>query len=151
MSSSSQKAMDLSTLHPSYWASLLSSPFLFPYHSIPENYIHWTETPESHIYSREILCLVGVSGVRKEEIRVEMEDSIYLVIRTESATGESTEPAKSFMRKFRLPGAVDVNGISAGYENGVLTVTVPRSFVRRGFFIEPADLPQRLELLARAA
>lgn len=96
--------------------------------------------------------MVHVSGVRKEEIRVEMEDSIYLVIRTESATGESTEPAKSFMRKFRLPaGAVDVNGISAGYENGVLTVTVPRSFVRRGFFIEPADLPQRLELLARAA
>lgn len=72
------------------------------------------------------------------------------MIRTESATGESTEPAKSFMRKFRLPGGVDVNGISAGYENGVLTVTVPRSFVWRGFFIEPADLPQRLELLARA-
>ncbi|KAI8525140.1 hypothetical protein RHMOL_Rhmol13G0205900 [Rhododendron molle] len=137
--------MDLSTLLPSYWASLLSSPFLFPYHFIPENYVHWTETPESHIYS------VDLPGVRKEEIRVEMEDSIYLVIRTESATGESTEPAKSFMRKFRLPGAVDVNGISAGYENGVLTITVPRSFVRRGFFIEPADLPQRLELLARAA
>lgn len=38
----------------------------------------------------EILCLVGVSGVRKEEIRVEMEDSIYLVIQTESASGEST-------------------------------------------------------------
>lgn len=70
-----------------------------------------------------------MSGVRKEEIRVEMEDSIYLAIQTESASGESTEPAKSFMRKFRLPGRVDVNGISAGYENGVLTVTVPRSFV----------------------
>ncbi|KAH7837224.1 hypothetical protein Vadar_011298 [Vaccinium darrowii] len=137
--------MDLSTLHPSYMISLLSSPYLFPYHFIPENYVHWTETPESHIYS------VDLPGVRKEEIRVEMEDSIYLVIRTESAPGESTEPAKSFLRKFRLPGMVDVNGISAGYENGVLTVTVPRSFVRRGFYIEPADLPKRLELLARAA
>ena len=46
---------------------------------------------------------------------------------------------------------VDISGISAGYENGVLTVEVPKSFVRRGFFIEPADMPERMHVLARAA
>lgn len=55
------------------------------------------------------------------------------------------------MKKFRLPGMIDVNGISAGYEDGVLTVTVPRFSVRRGFYIEPADVSEQLGVLARAA
>lgn len=88
--------------------------------------------------------------MKKEEIRVEIEDSRYLIIRTEAAE-ELTEPARSFLRKFRLPDTIDVNGISAGYENGVLTVAVPRSFVRRGFFIEPTDLSEQVGVLARAA
>ncbi|CAI9772886.1 unnamed protein product [Fraxinus pennsylvanica] len=134
--------MELPNLHPSYWNSFLPSPRLFPYHFVPQNHVHWTETPESQIYS------ANLPGVKKEEIRVEVEDSRYLIIRTEPA---STEPIRSFSRKFRLPGGVDVNGISAGYENGVLTVTVPRSYVRRGFFIDPDDMPQGIHILARAA
>lgn len=89
-------------------------------------------------------------GVRKEEIRVEIEDSRYLIIRTEAAEDESIEPERKFMRKFRLPERIDLEAISAGYENGVLTVTVPRS-LRRGFFIDPSDVAERLEVLARAA
>ncbi|CAA3011468.1 Hypothetical predicted protein [Olea europaea subsp. europaea] len=134
--------MELSTFHPSTWNSLLPSPHLFPYHFVPQNHVHWTETPESHIFSADL------PGVKKEEIRVEVEDSRYLMIRTEAA---STEPIRSFSRKFRLPGRIDVNGISAGYENGVLAVTVPRSYVRRGFFIDPDDKPQGIHVLARAA
>lgn len=98
------------------------------------------------------LCLVVMAGVRKEELRVEVEDSSYLIIRTEAAAmdGESTEPLRKFKRKFRLPGRVDIDGISAEYENGVITVTVPR-LIRRGFYIDPAAVPERLEVLARAA
>lgn len=85
--------------------------------------------------------------MRKEEIKVEVEDSIYLIIRTE-AIDESTKPAKDFMRKFRLPGLVDIDGISAGYEDGVLRVTVPRSYTRRGLI---TAMPERLEVTARVA
>lgn len=69
--------------------------------------------------------LVDVAGVRKEEIKVDVEDSRYLIIRTE-AIDESTRPTKSFMRKFQLLDRIDINGISAGYEDGVRKVTVPR-------------------------
>ncbi|KAF5763451.1 putative small heat shock protein HSP20 [Helianthus annuus] len=139
------RKMEFSTFNPS-WHSFFTSPLLFPYPFVPENYVHWTETPESHIYSADI------PGVRKEEICVEVEDSRYLIIRTESADDTvTTAGGRTFMKKFRLPDTIDVNGISACYENGVLTVTVPRSFVRRGFYIEPADLPQQTEVLARAA
>ncbi|CAK9146845.1 unnamed protein product [Ilex paraguariensis] len=137
--------MEFSTFNPSSFPSLFTSPLLFPHHFIPENYVHWTETPESHIYSADL------PGVKKEEIRVEVEDSRYLIIRTEATNESTTESARSFRRKLRLPGMVDVNGISAGHENGVLTITVPRCFVRRGFYIDPADLPQKLGVLARAA
>jgi HSP20 family protein len=74
------------------------------------------------------------SGVRKEEIRVEVEDARYLVIRTEldagTGTGGAVADARSFDRKFRLPGMVDVDGISAAYTHGVLTVKVPRMHTR---------------------
>ncbi|KAF8031602.1 hypothetical protein BT93_D0732 [Corymbia citriodora subsp. variegata] len=126
------------------WSHLFPSPLLSPHHFVPENYVHWAQTPECHIFSADL------PGVRKEEIRVEVEDSRYMIIRTEAAE-EAREPARSFMRKFRLPNLVDVNGISAGYEDGVLTVKVPRSLARRRFLIDPADVPERLEVLARAA
>lgn len=86
--------------------------------------------------------------MRKEEIKVEVEDARYLIIRAEA----EAELHRSFRRKFRLPERVDVDGISAEYVDGVLTVKVPRSYVRRGFFIEPDDRPHHGgNLLARAA
>ncbi|XP_050108587.1 15.4 kDa class V heat shock protein-like [Malus sylvestris] len=136
--------MEIPAIHP--YQSVFPSHLIYPYHLVPENYVHWTETPESHIFSADI------PGVRKDDIKVEVEDSVYLIIRTERIEEESTEQpsSRTFMRKFRLPGRVDIERISAGYEDGVLTVTVPRS-LRRAFFIEPADVPERLEVLARAA
>nr|XP_043621357.1 15.4 kDa class V heat shock protein [Erigeron canadensis] len=127
------------------WHSYFPLQLLFPYLK-PNNHVDQNETPESHIFIAEI------PGVRKEEICVEVEDSMYLIIRTESADDTvTTAGGRTFMRKFRLPDTIDVDGISACHENGVLTVTVPRSFVRKGFYVEPADLPQQKENLARAA
>ncbi|CAK7323695.1 unnamed protein product [Dovyalis caffra] len=137
--------MELSVYHqPSPWYYFLANPALFSYPPTPENHVSWSQTPESHVYSADL------PGVRKEEIKLELEDSRYLIIRTE-AIDESAQPAKTFKRKFRLPGGIDIEGISAGFEDGVLTVTVPRAFRRRGFFIDPTDVPERQELLARAA
>lgn len=69
-----------------------------------------------------------------------------MIIRT-----EAIEAARTFKRKFRLPGRIDVDGITAKYEDGVLSVSVPRAFRRRGFYVDPADMPQQLDTLARAA
>ncbi|CAH9093526.1 unnamed protein product [Cuscuta epithymum] len=116
-------------LSSSLWHPSFNRPLFFPTnHSLPQTFVHWRETPESHIYSADL------PGVEKEKIRVEIEDSIYLIIRTEES-GES-----SFMRKFRLPGMNCVDQISAGYIDGVLTVDVPRESVRRGWSIDPSDL-----------
>ncbi|XP_051125052.1 15.4 kDa class V heat shock protein [Andrographis paniculata] len=134
--------MEIAAFHPwsprsHFIAYALNSTLPF----VPKNYVHWVETPESHLYSADI------PGVRREEVSVEVEDSRYLIIRAES----TEDPSRSFHRKFRLPGQVDVDGISAEYAAGVLKVTVPRSFVRRGFFIDPADVSPDTNFLARAA
>lgn len=121
--------MEMSQIQPYSWDVLNS-------------YVNWTQTPECHIYSADI------PGARMEEIKVEVEDSKFLIIRTEFEA--SSERRRSFMRKFRLPRGVDVEGISAGYENGVLTVTVPRCHVRRGFYIEPSDMPDTSTLVHTA-
>ncbi|XP_042479067.1 15.4 kDa class V heat shock protein-like [Macadamia integrifolia] len=136
--------MESSDFQPSPWHLFFNAPLLFPSYLTQDNYVHWTKTPESHIY------LTNLPGVRKEEIKVEVEDSIYFIIRTQAVDGEA-EMARSFMRKFRLPVMIDVNGISARYEDGVLRVTVPRSFVNRRIRIDPANLLERYEILAPAA
>jgi len=90
-------------------------------------------------------------GLRKEEIKVEIEDSIYLIIRTEATPmSPPDQPLKTFKRKFRLPESIDMIGISAGYEDGVLTVIVPKRIMTRRL-IDPSDVPESLQLLARAA
>ncbi|XP_074298326.1 15.4 kDa class V heat shock protein [Silene latifolia] len=134
--------MELVPYHQDYPWDILLHPSMFIHQfQIPENYVHWRETPESHIYSADL------PGVRKEEVKVEVEDSMYLIIRTENAANESSPPSKRFMRKFRLPVRVDIEGISAGYEDGVLTVTVPR----RILFTNLAGLAGRLHVTASAA
>ncbi|XP_050370712.1 15.4 kDa class V heat shock protein [Argentina anserina] len=142
--------MELPNQNYRLYQYVFPSHLVYPYHLTPENYVHWTETPETHIFSADL------PGVRKEEIKVEVEDSIYLIIRTQRLEDDDVgdespiETRRTFMRKFRLPGQVDIERISAGYEDGILTITVPR-LLRRSFFIEPADMPERLEVLARAA
>ncbi|KAI3863147.1 hypothetical protein MKW98_015605 [Papaver atlanticum] len=140
------------TFQQSPWAPLfLNAPFLFPPSLFtPDNYVHWTQTLESHIYTANLpdnhikshiyFC------VRKKEIKVEVEESKYLIIRTEEMN-EEIKPAVSFRRKFRLPGMIDIGSISAGYEDGVF----PRTSARRLLHIHLSDLPGRHEILAPAA
>ncbi|CAH8275803.1 unnamed protein product [Arabidopsis lyrata] len=131
--------MDFQTVQVMPWEYVLSSQALSGYQ---ENHVRWSQSPDSHTFS------VDLPGFRKEEIKVEIEDSIYLIIRTEATRPD--QPVKSFKRKFRLPESIDMIGISAGYEDGVLTVIVPKRITTRRF-IEPSDVPESLQLLARAA
>jgi HSP20 family protein len=78
---------------------------------------------KDHTYVRAEL-----PGVKREDINVELADG-YLTItaarKTPAAEGKNEE-SFSFSRSVSVPEAVQTDKVAAAYENGVLTVTLPK-------------------------
>ena len=96
--------------------------------------IDWRETPEAHVFKADL------PGVKKEEVKVEVEDGNVLRIsgQREREKEEKTDTwhrversSGQFLRRFRLPENAKVDQVKASLENGVLTVTVPKAEVKK--------------------
>ncbi|KAG0618502.1 hypothetical protein M758_4G069200 [Ceratodon purpureus] len=91
--------------------------------------VDWRETPSEHVFKADL------PGLRKEDVRVQIEDGRTLSISGQrqkeevqkSDTWHRVERSSgSFMRKFRLPESADLDHITAKVDSGVLTVVVPK-------------------------
>ncbi|KAG8074384.1 hypothetical protein GUJ93_ZPchr0006g41008 [Zizania palustris] len=96
--------------------------------------IDWKETPEAHVFKADL------PGLKKEEVKVEVEDGNILQISGErnKEQEEKTETwhrversSGKFLRRFRLPDNAKPEQIKASMENGVLTVTVPKENAKK--------------------
>ncbi|EMS61749.1 hypothetical protein TRIUR3_03466 [Triticum urartu] len=87
----------------------------------------WKEPPEAHVFKADL------PGVKKEEVKVEVEDGNVLVVSGERTKEKEDKNDKwhRFVRRFRLPEDAKVEEVKAGLENGVLTVTVPKAQVKK--------------------
>nr|CAA63902.1 heat shock protein 16.9 [Cenchrus americanus] len=92
--------------------------------------IDWKETPEVHVFKADL------PGVKKEEVKVEVEDGNVLVISGQRSKEKEDKNDRwhrverssgQFVRRFRLPEDAKTDQVNAGLENGVLTVTVPKA------------------------
>ncbi|KAM3017503.1 hypothetical protein FF2_001393 [Malus domestica] len=97
--------------------------------AIANTRIDWKETPEAHIFKADL------PGIKKEEVKVEVEDGRVLQISGERSREQEEKNDKwhrverssgRFMRRFRLPENAKLDQVKAAIENGVLTVTVPK-------------------------
>lgn len=96
--------------------------------------IDWRETPEAHIFKADL------PGLRKEEVKVEVEDGRVLQIsgerrREQEEKGDTwhrlERSSGQFMRRYRLPENAKMEEVKASMENGVLTVIVPKVEAQR--------------------
>lgn len=92
------------------------------------------ETPDHLILTAEL------PGMSHEDIDVELEDGV-LTIQGEKRERQKEEGTQgllyerrwgTFTRRFTLPRAVDPDNISATFENGILTVHVPKAEEAKG-------------------
>lgn len=92
------------------------------------------ETPDQLVLTAEL------PGMQHEDIDVELEDGV-LTIQGEKKEEQKDENTQgllyerrwgSFTRRFTLPRAVDANNITANFENGILTIRVPKAEEAKG-------------------
>ncbi|GJY97456.1 17.3 kDa class I heat shock protein [Tanacetum coccineum] len=96
--------------------------------------VDWKETPEAHVFKADL------PGIKKEEVKVEVEDGRVLQITGERNVEKEDKNDKwhrverssgKFTRRFMLPENAKIYQIKAGMENGVLTITVPKEEVKK--------------------
>ena len=77
---------------------------------------------------------LAVPGMNKDDFEIEVEDGVLSISSTQEEE-QVNEKGKftrreftydNFQRSFRLPDTVDTSGIKAKYDNGVLTVELPK-------------------------
>ena len=131
--------MNLIRYSPNRW-------FDFPFDRVFDEF--WGRAPEAAATATDVwaprvdireekdavLLSAELPGVSKDDLKIELENGVLTLSgekkaeRTENENGfyRSERVYGAYQRSFRVPETVDAERISAGYANGVLTLTLPK-------------------------
>lgn len=97
---------------------------------------NFVEVPQLDLYAVPggLELKADLPGYRKEDIRVDVQGQLFILSGERQASSERDESRwhyaerhfGKFSRKIKLPFNIEVSRISAKYENGVLTVSIPQ-------------------------
>lgn len=87
-----------------------------------------------------LLLTAELPGLSRDDIEVELENNVLTIRGEKKQEHEETKAERyvyerrygSFARSFTLPRTVDASGIRARFDNGVLTITMPKSEETKG-------------------
>ena len=88
-----------------------------------------SNSPATDLYEDDSSYIVQVElpGFDRKEIQVELDKDRMVLKGTRKEQGNEGSPDISFHRSVTLPGSVKSKKITASYENGILTVSVPKA------------------------
>jgi HSP20 family protein len=99
-------------------------------------------TPSVNVHETEadFRLEVAAPGLAKEDFKVNIEENVLTIAAEKKVETEKKEGEKllrrefgytAFRRSFTLPETVSAEGITAVYENGILTLTLPKIEVKK--------------------
>jgi HSP20 family protein len=114
--------------------SLFESPFWSGFGRAGELFSAWSPALDLYENSDSVVAVVELPGMRKKDIEISLHGGTLTISgerRRETSNGEKIERTERCIRKFRrsitLPVRVDANKVSAKYQDGILTVTLPKA------------------------
>jgi HSP20 family protein len=113
--------------------TLLELPFLSGLGRQPQLFSGWTPALDLYQNNDNIVAVVELPGMRKEEIEISLQDGLLIISgeRKDEKMADGVARTERFVGKFRrsvtLPTRVDVNKVNATYKDGILTVTLPKA------------------------
>ena len=104
----------------------------------------WTPTVDMVDHNGEYVLTAEIPGMTEDDIEIDVEDDVLTLRgeKTESSEQEDKDHQLyerrygSFERCFTLARTVDSEGVTAEYEDGVLTVCIPKAEAAKGRKIE---------------
>lgn len=94
----------------------------------------WSPALDLYQNADNVTATVELPGLRKEDIEISLQDGTLTISgerKTESGDGDKAERTERFHGKFRrsvtLPVKVDAANVQASYQDGILTVTLPKA------------------------
>jgi len=97
--------------------------------------VTWAPRADIHETEKEVLIDIEIPGLSKDDIKVEVKNDVLTVSgerklerKTDTPDGSRVERHYGrFERSFALPDTVAEDKIAAGYTDGVLTLTLPKT------------------------
>ena len=94
----------------------------------------WSPALDLYQNSDNLVAVVELPGMKKEEIEISLHDGMLTISgerKSPGAEGEKAERSERYIGKFRrsitLPTQVDAGKVKATYQDGILTVTLPKA------------------------
>jgi HSP20 family protein len=114
--------------------SFFELPFWSGFGRAGQLFTGWSPALDLYQSSDNVVAVVELPGMRKEDIDISLHDGTLTISgerKRESTGDEKAERTERYIGTFRrsiaLPTTVDVNKVRASYQDGILTVTLPKA------------------------
>ncbi|HVH08969.1 MAG TPA: Hsp20/alpha crystallin family protein [Gemmatimonadales bacterium] len=131
---------------------IFNEPFpAFPWTPVESTLAGWTPPVDIFEENDLVRLVVEVPGVKPEDVKITVEGNLLTIQGTKEQTAEEKAEKVhryeraygAFERTFTLPATVAPEKIKATYENGILTIILPKAEAAKPHLVKVEVAPQK--------